>query len=755
MASDVGNRSLNLFSFSTWANLSFLSAGASLSTTWKEFYELIALGKTEAIGVIVMAMIVALGLVFLGFFLRSLTKVPPPPPDGWRTIKPGSGEVVGDEKQAIYVKSELDATRFNILTGSSGAGKSTILREHLPILAKNDDKAHVVFVEEYSDVLRSLSLAAREVNSSIPDISNALLRKSTVATGERDEDSDLRTAQELASRTANNPGGKRVFVILDQFESVAAAGIKNLRLARLYQTLLKGLIQPPNVTVCAIVRKEWLADAQQLADILGIATKIIVFPQRDPLETLLKAMSGQHEVDSKIVSDWVDFYKKGDVDEQTAQLVMTSLLARPAGLLQIEARMVYVVLATKFSRKISDDDFRRCGEIEGLIASYFETVLRAAPNENVASKILVALISDRRGLRMPKTMNQISLIIHEDLDATTSNVNHLRLMGMVRYVGASAGDREEESVGYILEHDYISEYVATSSTLPMKAEDRDNIGTLASRVARDRALKQLIPYVAPAPWTIGRILICVYILAAFCVFAGGFIWHDELMATSAWAYDQALAQTATGSRFWTYLKLTARGFDPIWFKLGSSTASTYHGLLTISIAAVQLLFMFYVDFFYRGFLHVAGKREIKRVEDLRAGNAYRYILVFAIIASIYTLFAKQYFLFWPAIGGVLLGLAQVRMSKHPGLSEESRKEIGGVGKKGALNIAGAGLSLTTLIVGVNYLALFEIGWPLLALLTYLIPAILMVIFVMQIWNRHASRESLSRRRAFYDRVAYG
>jgi hypothetical protein len=180
----------------------------------------------------------------------------------------------------------------------------------------------------------------------------------------------------------------------------------------------------------------------------------------------------------------------------------------------------------------------------------------------------------------------------------------------------------------------------------------------------------------------------------------------------------------------------------------------------------------YLDSIVRNLFHVAdeGKRGIGATTDatdvtssalsendrsrLQAGTWHRVLMPVAILPSMYTLLATPYFLFWPAIAGILLGLCIVRMYNMPKLSPQSRMLLVPVGWKTAINIAGAGIVFTAAMLAVEYFTIFVLNQPEVAIGFYLVAAAFYLNFVMQIWRIHTSPSVLSRRRAFYDRFAH-
>jgi hypothetical protein len=248
--------------------------------------------------------------------------------------------------------------------------------------------------------------------------------------------------------------------------------------------------------------------------------------------------------------------------------------------------MIEVVLS------LTDDDIKRQAlaqqGVDALIAEFFSRILKGSPETSTdslaAAKILTALVAERPGLREPKSIDEISRLVHEDFDTVSDVCTYL----------AGREILAQPRAGYfVVTHDYVSDYMASAPDVQIDPADRDNVRTFKFRAAQDRMLSQFIRFVPPPRITVARILMALYVILAVTAIVLGFVYRDALMTSSKAAFDAISQQTALGARWQTFLYLTSIGQDPIWYALGPAGAN-YRAVMVLAIAAVQIMFMLYL-----------------------------------------------------------------------------------------------------------------------------------------------------------------
>jgi hypothetical protein len=706
-----------------------------------------SVGEWSSVGLVVLS---SAGLVFVGLFLRTLIYERARLPDDWEQLTPKRKAVVKSPSQSEYLYGSFVSKRIAVVGGPSGSGKTTMLTDEIRDLVGAAGRVFV-YVDSYVSPARDIVVQLRGARGiserELSDVNRFIA--AGVPSNSSDLAAQMRQAADILLRVAQRVP---LHLVLDQFEPELVGVTTSLTPFRIYENFFRRLVSSENIYLAVIVRKEWLWDATQFLSLLEVPYEIVTFPPADKFDDRVSEVNQADSSQAETVANWAADLQEAKVDNDLSFKIVHDLAARTNGFLKMEARIVSIVARYIYRGELTHSEYRRIGGVEGLIQLFFDKVLGAAPNENVATKILVALASERSGFSVVHSSLEIARLIHESEGRVAKNLEFLQRYGLVttgNYV--REGNGAPVSNGYLLRHDYVSEVARNSSAIHINSSDRDNIRTFAGDVLKGRSWESFIEYVSPREFTISRAFIALYILAALVSLLLTSFDPQRFLDRSEEAYASISAASTFGDKTKMYVAYTAAGSNPVWRQLDPSTFSLYQFVITISIFITQMLFLIYIDSINRGFLHVVGKRGVTEKGILRKSNYFQAIVVISALTAIYSIFAQPYFLFWTALCGVGIGLVQYVISNERRLSYESKAYIGTFGKKVAMNMAVCALLSTSVLLIAGYLAAFILQKPEVALGMYLGLTTCMVVFVAQIWRVHTSGEALSRRRAYYDR----
>jgi hypothetical protein len=645
-------------------------------------------------------------------FARMHVSLPGLPPD-W-TVSPQHDEDIvfrqGQEKRLLQdLTGRRPAGTINIITGASGAGKSTIVekRVRLQIEGQNDQKDGYVRISDYRDLLGS----PRDWSGGAPV---------------------SRIDQVIAALLRRSPNG-RTYVFLDQFETELFLIKSDAERKSFYTGFLQEAAKHERLIVSIMVRKEWLFDALDFLTEIEVRSHIVSFA-----------------IDQNDTDRWmVKFSARLGGDEASARKLVAALGDRPAGFLAVEARMVDVVLADPDQSFEERRTIIRQQGVDGLIGRFFQRILDSSPEiareSLVAAKILTALVPETPGLRLPKTIEELSTIVHEEEAIVEEVCDYLITRGML-----AATDHDTHQT-YRVVHDYIADYITRASDVPLDPADRDNLVTFRTRAARDHRLETFTRFVPPRQVTFERVTIALFGVA--CLLAVPLSWwfRDAFVARSFDAYQAIRAQTSLWDTSYTYVVALWTGRDPLWYALGDNAVS-YHAILTLAFGAVLIVFMIYCDIMVRNLTHVSGKRGIVDRLLLRRGTWQKHFMAWSVLLALYAVVAKPFLIFWTGYAGLGVALCYYLMGTETGLSKQSRSAFLPTSKLIAFNLGMSGLVLTPGIMTWQYFCIFEWNTPHLAVFGYITVAMFLLAIAIVGLRWQCGSEVLSRRRSFYDRL---
>ena len=640
-------------------------------------------------------------------------------PRHWTLVPQQDEDIVfrnGQERRLLQdLTDHRPAGAINVVTGASGAGKSTIVekRVRLQIEGQNEQRDGYVRISDYRDLLGSPgdwsgAIQAGQIDGQIAQAIAALLRKA--------------------------PNG-RTYAFLDQFETelftVKTDGKRKSFYTGFFHEAAK---HHDRLIVSIMVRKEWLFDALEFLTDIKVPAHIVSFA-----------------MDQDDTERWRNkFSAHLGGDERLARKLVADLGDRPAGFLAVEARMVDVVLADpdqSFEEKRTI--IHQQEGVEGLIDRFFQRILDSSPEiareSLVAAKVLTALVPETPGLRLPKTVDELSTIVHEEEGIVEEVCNYLITRGML------APTDHDTHQTYRVVHDYIADYITRASDVPLDPADRDNLVTFRTRAVRDQRLKTFTRFVPPRQATFERITIALFGIA--CLLAVPLSWwfRDAFVARSFDAYQAIRAHTGLWDTSYTYVVALWTGRDPLWYALGDNAVS-YHAILTLSFGAVLIVFMIYCDIMVRNLTHVSGKRGIVDGPQLKRGTWQKHFMAWSILVAMYAVVAKPFLVLWTGYAGLGVALCYYLMGTATGLSKQSRSAFLPTSKLIAFNLGMSGLLLTPGIMTWQYFCIFEWNAPHLAVVGYITVAMFFLAIAIVGLRWQCGSEVLSRRRSFYDRL---
>jgi hypothetical protein len=751
-----------------WSKLTYAAAAALFLKNVGLFIE-IGSGNIEKVGPAVLVILVMSGLLIVALLLQKLTPPSRSLPEDWESLQPGDDDVVKSPKESSYLYNRFVSGRVSLVGGASGSGKTTMLKSEIV-----NYPGWFVYLDSYEAPGRGIATRLLEEISDLSESERADLNRFVTGTMQRSPrqlrvvTQEMERVSDLVRRIAER---RQLYVILDQFEPELARITSN-RLNRdrlcMYYQFFQNVVD--KVRLAIIVRKEWLCDAIQFLETLKVPFQTVIVPQVEHYapnsviipsgtghgystgDEILESESDTISSESDTLGNWARRFQQSGVDEHLSFEIVSELAFRSNGFLQIEARIAFITVHSLYKNTFVEQEYREKG-VDGIVQTFFERVLGAAPSENIATKILVALASEGSSSTTARSSLDIARLVHESQDQVSQNLAFLHEKGLIARGSYTEYGEGSSSIkgGYVLRHDYVSEFVRNSPAVRIHSSDRDNIRTFAEDVAKGRSWKSFILYIPAVELTLSRVFISAYVCTAIFSIALTFLYPDWFTKGSEDAFRAVSAATTLTEQIKLYLIYTAFGWQPVWHKLDASTFGLYQSVITISIFITQMLFLVYIDNFNRGFFHVVGKRGIVEEDKLRRSNNLQMIVVGAALSSIYTIFAQPYFLFWPALCGIMMGVVQYVIGNERGLSDESKEFIGILGKKVVMNMVACALLATSFLLVAGYLSAFVLTTPEIALATYLAFATFMTLFVLQIWKMHTSGDALSRRRAYYDR----
>jgi hypothetical protein len=400
------------------------------------------------------AVSLAVPAYFGWYFVNQRVPEPPRPTKIFRPFAELQAETLWPRDEEVHqlIENVVVARRgVTLVVGSSGAGKTILLKHLLPNSDEWPNHLRHVYVASYSPTHIELEEKVRERH---PQISTQLF-------AEGPEVGSPATGQVFAGEDA-------VVVVLDQFEKF----LGNLRLRSAssrrreqewFTNYVSTNLDSGRIQFVIAVRREWFYDLHWLADFLpSIGDCVnITAPSASPDDRTREKI-----VDDVAVALALD--ERDDADDIVEEL------SRDGRLLPLEVQIVGATLerAQKTPRTIDGAYLRHdLGGVDGAIRAYFNGIIDGAPDPRVALKILCAL-SVRTRFRGQERLTSIVEALFEDESAVQDSLTYLtgedgretdRLVVEVR--GAE----------YELAHDYLADVFHQQSGSGLDPTDRDNI----------------------------------------------------------------------------------------------------------------------------------------------------------------------------------------------------------------------------------------------------------------------------------------
>ena len=316
------------------------------------------------------------------------------------------------------VRDELMAAAtgrtMTVVVGASGAGKTVLLQE-LKLDLEGDG-----WIVHYFDSYRVLE----------------------------------RLAQKLRPARGTTKGAKPRVFVLDQFEHFLAS----METDPMRRDWLREKVRPSEVDHFIVsIRSEWFYELRVLGDLAPSPKDCVEVRGIDPdaptdEQTLEEVVGGLAEVTSGA----------------ELPLEIVKELSHDGAVLPIELQIVGAVLERRVDEvrpgRPNASDLQKMGGATGAATVYFDEVLRAAPNERVAMKLLLAL-AVRPKFREPVDPGALEEILFEQPRDIQDALDFLRAQGLITQRG---GDDE-------IAHDYVADHFHQRSGSVLDPVDRDNI----------------------------------------------------------------------------------------------------------------------------------------------------------------------------------------------------------------------------------------------------------------------------------------
>ena len=610
-----------------------------------------------------------------------------------------AGAVVAYSLGSPYVRSQPPAKGVFQGIGKIDASKAWVRRncsEPLFLALKNAG-ARTVFLVGSSGVGKSVLVAAETVPrlrkegwsvvsiSSYDKIDASLLEELDKVIANFDRDRFLRHGEIV---TVDPP---RIIFVCDQFEHLLA--LRDVTTASGIQPLdwfCKFLSTTQNssfVRHLLIVRKEFYYDLRLLGGICPAPTDAFHLAGLRLDDVTTKRM-----LETKI--------GRSAGNDAIATVVLESLV-KGGEVLPVEAQVVGLMLENKAKLQpaMNEAYYRRdLGGKEGLIRSYFEAYLNAAPNRHVAEKVLFAL-SIERSMKRQLTNLQIADIIHDSDLSVQRCLDFLETEGLVCEASESS---------YELSHDYLAERFHDLSGSEIEAVERDNVLFFWQEARKTESRLRITRYMRAGKF-------------------GGF--NDYLLGFLTIVVLFRLISPFFGLK-WDWLHQQA-----LLVPVGGEVDLLYAPIFT-----AHLCWSVYVAMLYRRFFG-----------NLHEPLAARALSVFTVVncaacVLVATLF-PQVWVLSIAVGGLGVGLKFLALCQTPGLARQSRVFFR---QKGIVTIINC-LILAVFGVALWYFverSVFSRAW---LTATFVAFGVLLTWFMVAITPKHITSAATSQMRGLIDR----
>jgi hypothetical protein len=632
---------------------------------------------------------------YTSFALKKFVRIPPQRPD-WSPT-PEVARISEGTRKALQNKMDaIDPQTIAIITGPSGIGKSTLVR------AAFSDHNDATF-----DQRKDVTDATR---------------------------GDLRA---LAA------AGGQTYIFLDQFEgALANSTIGNAATNYKKQLIewLTELLEASNVRLAIIVRKEWYVDAADFIEKAGFRYAPI-FIQSDPASEQLwqKRIEGLAE------------------NADLARNIMIGLKNRPTGFLAIEARICELILESagddnEYTITEIRENFERKG-IAWFVDEFFKRVTHGSHEPStdsmISAKVLAALAPTVAGVRTTRSIEELAWLVHESYEQVADVCEYLEAAKVIEINGDRA----------TLIHSYISDYMTIAPNVPLDPTDRDNIATHRTQVDQGTGKVALTKFLPPRPVTLERVLVALYLFVGLGAVAAFWWFGEDISRVSKSSYDHIAAQPTTAARMRQFAAEIAAGRDPLWHVLGGR-AWYFYSAIVLSYVLVHVMAMIYCDALVRNLFHIRGKRGKGEWANLSKASKralarqgfHKWLMAVSVLFAAYSVVVLPIFVLWMGYAAVVIGLCVRGMGSDPALTSQARNVFVPVGNRIAFNIGSIGLIAAAAVMAAEYYLIFYANAPELVVFAYLLPAIPFMAGSIQGFALHASPTTLSRRRAFYDRV---
>lgn len=676
-------------------------------------------------------------------------------PDKWESLPPSPDDIVCAHQLTQYILRSIRPGTVNVIAGASGSGKTTLLN----IEARNEitkDGAVFLYIDNYNqlpcEVAQRLRTALKGDDLGtkfVSEINNIVMPLR--AHNPRQLPQELTTAamDNLGRLLINISKHKEIYIIFDQFEPELARINTSPDICLTYDNFIHSVISASNLKFVLVIRKEWLIDALRFTGGLRVEHELIILP---PPITCATTINASNDAQAEAWENWREFYEDFGIEKGVVHDLLSKLTARTDGFLKIEARIAYITIKSTYGKDLTRDQLELVGGVDGLIKAYFSRLLSSAPNENIATKILIALAAETAYLGCPRSERELSILVHEEQDNTNANIKFLENSGVIQRAEYAFEGRDEGG-GYILRHEYVADFVHNSSSIHVSASDRDNIRIFANAVSKGRPLHTFVSYIRPPEFTLSRAFMCIFFIAFFVQIVRVLFTADTILSNSRVAFAEVNKSHAFCDKAFALFNNIFYGRDPLWSQLPENAVHWYMFIILLVLAFPNIIALFYYDSINRGFLHVVLKRGVRERKLLTSSSVFDVLITLFVLPLIYCIIYPAFMpLFGPLAVGIVV-LIQMLCVSGGRYSRQSRKDIRKSGVIMFVTLLSASFLMTSLIWGIGYGAVFIFHNSYVIIGLYVLLSIICAFYAIMMCQLHASGEALSGRRAYFDRLS--
>ncbi|UCH62752.1 MAG: hypothetical protein JSU77_13355 [Fidelibacterota bacterium] len=551
-----------------------------------------------------------LSILIIGYIFRPPLPPPPPPTKGlFQGINQSESLLAWprpNEMKKLCSTITDSKNKPVILVGLSGDGKSVLVNSLVkPFLLAND--WHIFSFNNYDSF------------------------KANLLTDLLKEYKDIDEGQLLYANLLGIKKEDKILFVFDQFEQFLSSNLKNdidNNEKRIwFRNFLNSSLQYPNVRHLIIVRKEWYYDLRFLAEFVP-----------PPINTFyLKGFKIDENKGGIIVLK--SNLKAVIKNRKTATLVFNDLFDHGV-ISPLKAQIVGLMLENiaKDEGEITREYYWQLGGIDGIIRSYFDAYLRAAPNRDIALQVMFSL-SVITKMRSKLTISHISDITHNPQKDVTKCITFLVNEGLVL---------QSEAGRYELAHDYLAEQLHEISGTELDPVERDNIIFFRDEMQKIGEELDITKHTPDRK----KIIFSDYFMIVLAI---------TLIAR---------------------LLAPVYGIDWGWFNILAQYQSKRFGFDTLYLPVFisHLAWSIYVTLLYRRLFSIIKEERISKILS-------KYVVLSCTLCVLAAVFIPYCWMLSIGIGGLVVGFKFYRLSKIKGLPSISIEYFKSTGGKTMLNVS--------------------------------------------------------------------